>query len=240
MKPEQKFLHAALLTVGLLLPTLITWLYFDVCKDSPAWLQQSTYGLGKVCQFLIPLIAVWVTIDRKFSFHWPKQEGMWLATFFGIAVVALMFFIYQFRLTGDPMLEPLKKNILDKVRGFGVDAPWKFLVMGLWYSIFHSLFEEYYWRWFVFPQCKRLFPAWAAIVISSLGFMLHHVLVLGFYLGWDNLFTYQVSLCIAVGGAFWAWLFQKTHSLYPVWLSHGIVDAGIFLMGFLMVQDQLI
>ena len=111
--------------------------------------------------------------------------------------------------------------------------------MGIWYSIFHSLFEEYYWRWFVFPQCQKVMSLWGAIAVSSLGFMAHHVLVLGTYLGWQTVFTYQVSLSIAVGGAFWAWLYHRTESLYPAWISHGIVDAGIFWMAYLMVKDSL-
>ena len=164
---------------------------------------------------------------------------MILGVVFGLIVVALMLGIYHWRLASLPMIGPLRENILTKVAGFGIDAPWKFLLMGLWYAIFHSLFEEYYWRWFVFPQCKRFFPLWTAIIVSSIGFMAHHVLVLAFYLGWDSQFTYQVSGCIAIGGIFWAWLYHRTKSLYPIWVSHGIVDAGIFWMGFQIVKESL-
>ena len=239
MTDDSRKRHAVVLLVALFLPTFITWMYFIANKDASATVQQIAYGGGKLLQFLLPIVTIWLATDRNFSFHWPKMKGMGLAIAFGLAVVALMFGIYFFRMADHPMLEGLKENILEKVTGFGVDAQWKFFVMGLWYSIFHSLFEEYYWRWFVFPQCQRFFSLWPAIIISSLGFMLHHVLVLGFYLGWDSLFTYQVSFCIAIGGAFWAWLYHKTESLYPAWLSHGIVDAGIFYMGYLIVKDSL-
>ena len=239
MKPEEKTMHAFLLMLGLLLPTCITWVYFVACKDASAMVQKSAYGVGKIAQFFIPVIAVWLAIDRKFSFHWPRKKGMFVGVLFGTMVVALMLAIYFFRMTDHPMLDSLRENILDKVTGFGVDQPWKFLVMGIWYSVFHSLFEEYYWRWFVFPQCRRFFPFWVAVAVSSLGFMLHHVLVLAFYLGWDSLFTYQISLCIAIGGAFWAWLFHRSESLYPAWLSHAIVDAGIFWLGYHIVKDSL-
>jgi membrane protease YdiL (CAAX protease family) len=239
MKPTEKIKHATILVASLLLPTLITWIYFVVNKDSLPIVQQIAYGTGKVVQFLLPIVVVWLATDRKFSFHWPRKSGMLWGIVFGLLVVALMFGIYFFRMAEHPMLDPLKANVLDKVSGFGVNEPWKFLIMGLWYAIFHSLFEEYYWRWFVFPQCERFFSLWPAIIISSMGFMLHHILVLGFYLGWDSWFTYQVSFCIAVGGAFWAWLFRKSESLYPAWLSHGIVDAGIFFLGYLIVADSL-
>lgn len=239
MSSPTKTRDAIILIVALILPTAITWMYFVGNKDSSAQVQQIVYGVGKLAQFLLPLVAVWMATDRSFSFHWPKMKGMALGTAFGIAVVGLMFGIYFFRMVDHPMLEDLKVNILSKVTGFGVNAPWKFFVMGAWYTIFHSLFEEYYWRWFVFPQCQRFFSLWPSVVISSLGFMLHHVLVLGVYLGWDNLFTYQLSASIAIGGAFWAWLYHKTESLYPAWLSHAIVDAGLFTMGYLIVKDSL-
>ncbi len=231
--------QAMLLAISLLLPTAVTWTYFVVCRESSPQVQQFAYGFGKLLQFLLPLVVVWLAVDRGFSFHWPKLKGLLHGVVFGLLVAVLMFGIYHFRMAEHPMLDGLRENVLDKVKGFGVNTPWKFFVMGLWYAIFHSLFEEYYWRWYVFPLCQRSFSLWASIAISSLGFMLHHVLVLGFYLGWDNFFTYQVSLCIAVGGAFWAWLFQKTNSLYPAWLSHGIVDAGIFALGYLIVRDSL-
>ena len=227
-----------LLAVALALPTFITWIYFVANRDSPASVQQMSYGIGKTFQFLLPIIVVWLAVDRGFGFHWPRKTGMLIGVLFGLATVALMLGLYHWRLAGTPMLAPLQEKIVEKINGFGVDQAWKFLVMGIWYSIFHSLFEEYYWRWFVFPQCQKVMSLWGAIAVSSLGFMAHHVLVLGTYLGWQTVFTYQVSLSIAVGGAFWAWLYHRTESLYPAWISHGIVDAGIFWMAYLMVKDS--
>lgn len=239
MKSNSKIKQSILLGFSLLLPSIVTWAYFVASSEFSAQIQQVAYGLGKLAQLLLPILVVMWAADLKFSFHWPNSKGMVLGVVFGLLVVGLMFGIYHLRMTEHPMLDSLRKNILAKVTGFGVDAGWKFLVMGLWYSVLHSLFEEYYWRWYVFPLCQRQFSLWPAIVISSLGFMLHHILVLGFYLGWDSWFTYQISICIAIGGGFWAWLYKKTGSLYPAWISHGIVDAGIFTLGYLIVKDNL-
>ena len=79
----------------------------------------------------------------------------------------------------------------------------------------------------------------AAILISSLGFMLHHVLLLGTFFGYDAAATWVFSLAIAIGGAFWAWLYHRTNSLYPPWLSHLIVDAAIFIVGYDLVRHLL-
>jgi uncharacterized protein len=51
--------------------------------------------------------------------------------------------------------------------------------------------------------------------------------------------TWLFSLSVAVGGAFWAWLYQRTGSLYGPWLSHLLVDAAIFLVGYDLASDLL-
>jgi membrane protease YdiL (CAAX protease family) len=46
-------------------------------------------------------------------------------------------------------------------------------------------------------------------------------------------------LGIAIGGAAWAWVYDRSKSLYGPWLSHLIVDAAIFWIGFDLVRDSL-
>jgi membrane protease YdiL (CAAX protease family) len=104
--------------------------------------------------------------------------------------------------------------------------------MGTFYSLVHSGLEEYYWRWFVFGQLSRRVPLAAAIAISSLGFMAHHVLVLSQFFHGYGAATWFFSLCVAVGGAVWAWLYQRSGSLYGPWVSHMIIDAGLMVIGY--------
>ena len=120
----------------------------------------------------------------------------------------------------------------EKIADLGLDAGWKFAALGVFYSLVHSLLEEYYWRWFVFDQLKRLIPLWWAMVISSIGFMAHHVLVVGEFFGWGSPLTWLLSLAVATGGVFWAWLYHRSDSLLGPWLSHLLVDAAIFGIGY--------
>jgi membrane protease YdiL (CAAX protease family) len=69
--------------------------------------------------------------------------------------------------------------------------------------------------------------------------MAHHVLVLGKYFGFDSPATWLFSSCVAVGGAVWAWLYNRTGSLLGPWLSHLLVDAAIFAIGFDLVRGAL-
>jgi membrane protease YdiL (CAAX protease family) len=101
------------------------------------------------------------------------------------------------------------------------------------------LLEEYYWRWFVFGQLRRWIPVGAAIAVSSLAFTAHHVLVLRFYFGGFSLPTGILSLAVASGGVFWAWLYQKSGSLYGPWLSHALIDAALFLIAYDLMRSAL-
>ena len=48
-----------------------------------------------------------------------------------------------------------------------------------------------------------------------------------------------LSAAVAIGGAFWAWLYERSGSLVGPWMSHLLVDAGIFLVGFDLVRGML-
>jgi membrane protease YdiL (CAAX protease family) len=122
-----------------------------------------------------------------------------------------------------------------KIQSFGAGSPAVYALLAIFYSAIHSLLEEYYWRWFVFGQLKRLNGLPAAIAISSFGFAAHHVLVLQLYFGWLSPFTWLFSFAIVIGGAFWAWLYNKSNSLAVPWLSHALIDAAIFAIGYTMI-----
>ncbi len=111
-------------------------------------------------------------------------------------------------------------------------------MLAVFYSAIHSLLEEYYWRWFVFGQLSRICHIPMAIAVSSIGFAAHHVLVLGLYFGYSGpaaMFTLLFTMAIVIGGAFWAWLYRASNSLISSWLSHALIDAAIFAIGYTML-----
>ncbi len=111
-----------------------------------------------------------------------------------------------------------------------------FMAVALFYSLCHSGLEEYYWRWFVFRHLNLRWNVAAATVVSSLGFMAHHVLVLARYFGWASPLTYLLALCVATGGVIWAVLYRRFGTLLGPWLSHAFVDAAIFAIAYQMVD----
>ena len=70
--------------------------------------------------------------------------------------------------------------------------------------------------------------------------MAHHVILLAAYFQWTSPSTYWFSLAVATGGVVWAWIYERSQTLWGPWLSHALVDAGIFLIGFDLARDQLL
>ena len=229
----------AAIVFAMLFPTLLTWVYFVAMADRSESAQQLTYSVGKVIQFGFPIFFFVVCQRRRPDWRWPSTQGIGLGFGFGLLVVAAMFACFFFVLKPFGLFEQANVELQKKVEGFGLDSVWAFVGLGLFYSLFHSFLEEYYWRWFVFGQLRQWSSFSVATILSSLGFMAHHVVVLAVYFGWDSPLTYLLSISVAVGGAVWAWIYERTKTLYSPWLSHLVVDAGIFLLGYEILKRSL-
>lgn len=173
--------------------------------------------------------------------RWFRRNAGWLAASlgFGLLVLAAMFGLYQLVWKANPAFAGASQAIREKIVGLGIDRLGMYAAVGVFYALCHSALEEYYWRWFVFGQLRRRLRLVSAVAISSLAFMAHHVIVLATYFGWSSPWTYAFSLAVAAGGAVWAWLYERSGSLVGPWLSHLVVDAAIFLVGYDLARDVL-
>ncbi len=224
--------QSAAVVFALTFPTLLTWVYFIALADQPASIQQTVYGFGKLIQFGFPI--AWVLAWERQRPRWPEKptSGLLNGLLFGLVITGTALGLYQGWMKPAGWFDAAMEAVRLKVTSAGITSPGKYIALGVFYSAAHSLMEEYYWRWFVFGRTRRLLPLGAAIAISSLGFMAHHVIVLSVYFGWSSFPTWFFSISVAVGGAVWAWLYQRSGSLLGPWLSHALVDAGIFLIGY--------
>lgn len=220
-------------------PSVLTWTYFVALADLAAAIQQTTYAVGKIVQFGFPLVWVYLVIGRRLRPARPGSRGIPAGLVFGTFVLLAMMALYHGWLKPAGLFENLETGVRQKVIGLGLDSWWKYAAVGVFYALAHSFLEEYYWRWFVYRQLRQLLTSGLAVLISSLGFMAHHVILLATYFGWDSPATYGFSLTVAVGGAVWAVLYERSGSLVGPWLSHLLVDAGIFLIGYDLVRDSL-
>jgi uncharacterized protein len=218
-------------------PSLLTWIYFTLLKDSPGTWQQAAFGVGKCIQFALPAIWVCLLARRKLEWTAPTMAGLGLALAIGLAeIIAGMSAYFLWLKPAGIFIEPVKE-MLAKLTGFGLNSKLGLVGLGVAYSLVHSLLEEYYWRWFVLRELP-LKPS-TALVVSSLAFAAHHVIVVAGYFGWDSVWTYCFTAFVAIGGLIFGWLYQQNKSLYAPWLAHACADAVIFMIGYDLLASQL-
>ena len=221
----------------LVFPSLLTFAYFVVFAGHAA--SSPIYGTGKLVQFSVPAIWVFLIAREKFQWTTPRtgnrtRDGILIGTVFGLCVAAAMITLTLLWLKPAGLLDGPATAIQGKIRDMHLDSLSAYVLASVFYCVFHSLLEEYYWRWFVFKRLKPFVGVPSAVLISSLGFMAHHVIVLATFFGWTSPATYLFSVCVASGGAFWAWMYERSSSIFVPWISHALIDCGIFLLGYLL------
>ncbi len=250
-----KKLEPVVLAIAIALPTLVTWVYFVALTDCAATVQQTAYGVGKAIQFGLPIAWMFLCYrkgERSFR-TWQnvgleglrqpqeidvaaaRRMGVGVGVGFGVFVALSIFLGFYWILTPLGLADVLAVKVGEKVAGLAIDSALKFALLGTFYALVHSFMEEYYWRWFVFNRLRRYVRLWPAILISSFGFMAHHVILMATFLGWESPLTYLISATVAIGGMTWAWLYQRSGKLIWSWVSHMIVDAAIFALGYVLV-----
>jgi uncharacterized protein len=224
---------------ALVLPSVVTWVYFVWLTKAPSTVQQSAYSIGKAIQFLLPVVWLYLAHRRNWLDGWVfTRDGLLTGIVFGAIVAGAMIALYAWWLKPAGFFDEAAVTVREKIGGMAINTVVRFAVLGLFYSLMHSFLEEYYWRWFVFRQLDLMSPATVAIAVSSLGFMAHHVILLAQYFGWFSPATWFFSLSVAVGGAVWAWLYLHSGSLLGPWMSHLLIDAAIFVIGYDLAKEM--
>jgi uncharacterized protein len=227
-----RWLLSTALAFAMLFPTVMTWWYFQrLAGGGESRWQQLAYASGKVVQFTFPVVFLGLTVG------WPRPspprfDGLAWGLAFGLVVAVAMLVLYFGVLRESGLLHRTAEQVRAKLVELGIATPLRYLGLTTFIVVAHSLLEEYYWRWFVFGQLRHLLPPVWAMIVSSIAFMSHHVLLLMIWFP-DHIWLAGLSsLGVAIGGAMWAWLYQRTDSIWSSWLSHLLVDAAIFVVGW--------
>jgi membrane protease YdiL (CAAX protease family) len=222
------------LVFGLVFPTAIS--VVEAVAASPETnghgLTAIVYGAGKMVQFGLPLLClVWFGSCIRPG---PARPGGWtLAAGFGLVVAAGILGLYYGFLRETPLFAEAAARVHDRLTEFGLNSPAGLALFAFFIAVVHSLLEEYYWRWFLFAWLEREMPVGLAVVLSSVAFMVPHAFALATFLGATSVLALAAfTLCVGIGGAVWAWIFYRSHSLGPPWLSHFLVDAALFVVGY--------
>ena len=188
---------------------LLAYLYF-----TPGPAGQSVFALSKVWLLVVPILWLkWV--DRE-PWRVSRPTGR------GLVIYLAYLFVRPAWLDA--------AAIRSQASEAGFSRPGVFIAGALYWCLVNSLLEEYVWRWFVFCHCEQLVrAAWAAPLSAAL-FTVHHVFGLAAYVDWQ--LTLLGSLGVFTGGWVWSACFRKFRSVWPGYLSHLVVDAVIFRIGW--------
>jgi membrane protease YdiL (CAAX protease family) len=213
-------------------PTALTVVYFILLAKHPQVVQQLAYAVGKVIQFGFPISWVFIVQRGRPEWQSPRGKDLAIGLAAGLLMLGPVLAMYYFWLGPAGAFDGAASALHGKAADLGVQSAPRFIMLSVFYCVAHSALEEYYWRWFVFAQLRRFASFPVAAIGSSLTFMSHHVFVLAIYFGWGSPLTYCFSLAVAVGGFIWSFMYEKTGSLWGTWLSHALIDAAIFIVGY--------
>lgn len=204
-----------------------SYLYFDLLTGT-LW-ASTAYMITKGLVLFWPML--WFVLgyrcffekgeksDKKTSLLWGIGSGVFIL----VVMLGLFALLRDFFVDSKPMIE-------EKLFDYKITTPQIYLVVFILYSLFHAGVEEYFWRWFLFGGLKKYCTPLIAGVVSSIGFGLHHYLVIGQYLPWHMMLL--LGTCVVVGGGWWCFVYHKTKSLLGAWISHVFVDLGVFGIGY--------
>ncbi len=192
----------------------------------PGPVGQALFMAAKV--WLLAFPALWYLVVERGKPSWspPLHGGLGVGVLTGliagaaIGLAALVFGIFDMDMG----------QLAGEVDEMGLTTPRAYLLGALGWTFANSLMEEYVYRWFVFSQCERFMPRFAAVLASAAVFTAHHVIALSTYLPWH--LNALASLGVFIGGVIWAVLYARYRSIWPGWVSHIIADAAIFAVGW--------
>ncbi|MBN1515365.1 CPBP family intramembrane metalloprotease [Candidatus Sumerlaeota bacterium] len=224
----------AYLIPAMAMPTFATLCYFVWFADSKlAW---ALYGATKVLMFVFPALLYFAFERRKLEWDADARRRAWssipLGLLTGGGVVALALICWNWTPLGDYVRANATK-ISEHLTGLQLLDPKVYIPLSLFIITVHSLFEEYYWRWFVFGRLSRQIPANWAILIAGFAFAAHHYVVLDrFFTPFGTIFF---GTCVGLGGMLWCWMLRRQRTLIGCWISHALVDAVVLGIGWLLL-----
>lgn len=183
------------------------------------------YFGSKIVVNMIPL--VWVFLWMRQPLRWPVVTRQTLLTglvsglIMGGGIITLYYALFSGRMNADALLA--KAGAYGAIEHFFLFAT--FLCVG------NSGMEEYYWRWFIYRTLREFMPVVPAVVVSALGFTLHHIVVLSAYFP-SVRFVVLLNVGVFAGGCVWALIYENRRSVVGPWLSHCIVDAAIMVVAY--------
>ena len=215
----------AILSLAILIPLPSLGVLFGMILFPNTMIGATIFFSCKVALLAIPIIWLKLINKHQFTLSPAKQGGFLVSGLIGLVMSGIIFFAYYS--LGPLLIDPV--IIQETMNDVGLANKLSYLACVLYWVLINSILEEYVWRWFVVSQAEKIGSVPFAIVLSAIGFILHHALAMSLYFNIVSVLLCSVAVFIA--GLFWSWCYVKYRSIWPCYVSHAIVDIAIFYIG---------
>ena len=217
---------------AMILPFAGAWIYFVLASGTQ--FAMLSYTAVKCFTVAFPLIA-YIWIEQKKPFREPivlkeKLNGLGMGIITGSVISLIILGAYFLTPLGD-IVNNNSGRIKDRVSGLGVID--YYIPFCLFISLIHSLIEEYFWRWYVYGNLKKIFSIKVSHILAAIAFSLHHFVILGAF--FPLTVTIFFGICVGIGGLVWSLQYEKYKNLTGSWVSHIIVDLCILGIGYFVI-----
>jgi len=196
----------------------------------PGAVGETLYVLAKLWLLVLPAVWLLRVEQQRLSWSRPERGGFGVAVLLGLlmggAIVGAYLIVRRAGLID-------VSHIRTVVAQHHLDILGVYLSFMIVLSLANSLMEEYVWRWFVFRKCETLVGKYGGVIGASLFFTLHHTCSLAAYFNWRV--TIMGSVGVFAGGVIWSAMYMRYRSIWPGYVCHIMADAGITVVGYLLI-----
>ncbi len=161
----------------------------------------------------------------KPSFKPKSLSAIGLGLASGALMAGSMFITYW---VFSDVFTPYAPAMLAQLNKSGLSGYYWTFALGI--SLAHSLFEEYYWRWYMVRGLETRLSPLLATILGNFFFALHHYVILMQF--FPMAIVLVLGSLVGIGGCIWSVLYKRTGSLLTTWISHILVDLAIFVIGY--------
>ena len=191
---------------------------------------QAVWVSSKLWILLLPVLWHRFVDGMQVRIPRPSGSGMRAAVVTGIAFALTI--VVAYTTLGRAWIAGSDAGA--RIADSGLDKPWLFLLMAVYWCTANSLLEEYVWRWFVFTRCEAIMQRYLAVVAAGLFFTIHHAVAMSLYFE-DVRVIVLASLGVWIGGTTWSWIYLRWRNIYAAYVSHVFADVVIFWIGYQLV-----
>lgn len=195
----------------------------------PGAVGTALYFIAKAWIYTLPLWWTPLIDGNRWSWSPMRRGGLRLALATGLGILALI--LGAWFLLGPYVVDVAAMRAT--AAEAGLDSTWPYLGLAGYLITVNSISEEYLFRWFIYRQLAAHLTMGQAVLGSALVFAVHHWAALYLQSGW--VLATVGALGTFVGGAIWSWLYARTRSIWPGYLSHALADVGVFAAGWLIL-----